>query len=129
MAIREQMVILQPEPITKAIPTTLLHSDQDDSDSLLAENINLRRQLKILEMNLLSMKKSLQKAETINAELSRQIKFLQKGPVTHEKPKHVDKTGGIDQKDVASKVIPIYSLEERRQKMGRKIKEFFINNA
>ncbi|HNX92342.1 MAG TPA: hypothetical protein PKI17_02365, partial [Syntrophomonas sp.] len=129
LAIREQMVTLQPETIEVPSPARLAESDQHNNDALMAENINLRRQLKIYEMNLLSIKKSLQKAETNNAELSRRIKLLQAGSAAHEEPNKADRTRRSDQKSDTSKIIPIHSLEERRQKMGRRIKEFFINNA
>jgi hypothetical protein len=126
LAIREQMVTLQPGTMEEASPARLTESDQAYNDTLLMENLTLRRQLKINEMNLLSMKKSLQKAEAINAELSRQIKLLQ--AESAEEKEITKRTGRSDQSE-SSKVVPIQSLQARRQKMGRRIKEFFMNNA
>ena len=123
------MVMLQLGTIEGASPVRLAESDNAHNDSLLAENINLRRQLKIYETNLLSIKKSLQKAETINAELSRQIKLLQVGTAVHEELEKDERARRSDQKSETSKIVPLHSLEEHRQKMGRRIKEFFINNA
>ncbi len=129
LALQEKIVTLQPGTIDEPSPARLAESDHTYNDSLLTENLNLRRQLKIYEMNLLSIKKSLQKAETINAELSRQIKLLQAGSAAHEEPEKADRARRSDQSSETSKIVPIHSLEERRQKMGRRIKEFFINNA
>lgn len=129
LALREQMVTLQPETIEEPVSVTLVQSEQVRSDSLIAENINLRRQLRVYETNLLNLKKSLQKAESINAELKRQIKLLQTGTAPQKPAAEFERFKRNDQKNETSKIIPLHSLEERRQNMGRRIKEFFINNA
>ncbi|MDD3895327.1 MAG: hypothetical protein PHU36_09990, partial [Syntrophomonadaceae bacterium] len=124
-----QMVTLQPETIEEPVSVMLVQSEQVRSDSLIAENINLRRQLRVYETNLLNLKKSLQKAESINAELKRQIKLLQAVAAPQKPAAEFEGFKRNDQKNETSKIIPLHSLEERRQNMGRRIKEFFINNA
>jgi hypothetical protein len=132
LATREQMVTLQPEPIEVSRENTVsfIQPNHIQTEPLIAENIYLRRQLKLYETNLLSMKKSLQKAESSNAELRREIKVLQTGR-TAEIPAGKDGPSqqGSSEKHETARVIPIPTLEERRHQMGKKIKEFFINNA
>ena len=132
LATREQMVTLQPESIKASQQNTVsfIQPSHIQNEPLLAENINLRRQLKLYETNLLNIKKSLQKAESSNAALSRELKLLQSGKADGT-PAGKDarpKPGDSEQRETA-RIIPISSLEERRHQMGKKIKEFFINNA
>lgn len=129
LALREQLVTLQPETIAQSEPITSPQSLQLQSDSLIAENISLRRQLRVYETNLLNLKKSLQKSESINAELKRQIKLLQAGSAPPINSSAADRFIRDEPKNKTAKIIPLNRREEGRQNMGRKIKEFFINNA
>ena len=130
LATREQMVTLQLESIEASQQNTvpLIQSNHIQNEPLLAENIFLRRQLKLYETNLLSIKKSLQKAESYNAALSRELKILRSGKAVETPTGKDARPGGSGQRETA-RVIPIPTLEERRHQMGKRIKEFFINNA
>ncbi|HZK86996.1 MAG TPA: hypothetical protein VFC40_03445 [Syntrophomonas sp.] len=102
LATREQMVTLQPAAIEadqrNAAP--VIQPSHDQTNPRLADNIILRRQLQLYETNLQSIKKSLQKAETNNSALSRELKGLQAG-----------------------------QAEDSPNQMGKRIKNIFLNNA
>jgi len=128
LALRKQIVSLQPETIGQANPAGLNPSEDDRSDSLRKDNIDLRRQIRMYEMNMLSLKKSLQKAEAVNAELKLQIRLMQKEDVSAQMTQATDSTRQHEKRD-ESKIIAFNTLEERRRKVGKRIREFFINNA
>ncbi|HPF19814.1 MAG TPA: hypothetical protein PLC88_00580 [Syntrophomonas sp.] len=129
LALREQIVSLQPERIGQANLTGLNPADENLFNASQRENIDLRRQIRIYEMNLLSLKKSLQKAETVNAELQRQIRLLRQAEEAFVIPRNMDESKQRKSKNDEGKIISFYTREERRKQMGKKIKEFFINNA
>lgn len=136
LAVREQMVALQLENAGEAQDSRSssapgpLQENAPTVNPLLAENIFLRRQLKLYETNLLGLKKSLQKAEQNNAALLRQIQLLQSGPAEKNPTRGEKQIRRPEQQTkTMAEIIPIPTQEERLQRMGRKIKEFFINNA
>jgi len=129
LALREQIVSLQPEWIGQAKLTRLNPTDENPLNESQRENIEMRRQIRIYEMNLLSLKKSLQKAEAVNAELQRQIRLLQQAEDASVIPRKMDESRQSRSENDEGKIISFHTREERRKQMGKKIKEFFINNA
>ncbi len=130
LALRQQIVSLPPETIGQTNPAGLNPANDGRSDLLREENIKLRRQIRMYEMNLLGLKKSLQKAEAINAELQRQIGLLQQETASSKTTRETDRRQSVNtQKGDDAKIIAFDTLEERRQKTGKRIREFFINNA
>lgn len=151
LVLRDQIVALQAEKTDQLGSGMPELNAQAHNDSLRAENLDLRRQLKLYATNLYQLKKSLQKAETMNDELSRQIKDLQirssqtKTGEKNNRAKYVESKDIKSQENIvpvsverlklaeptnaAGKIIPLKPREAEVFNMGKRIKEFFITNA